>query len=332
MGAEDGAGGGAERLGTSEPEAPLAGHSTLGPGREFDLIRDLVQRWGGRASGLGDDAASLAVPRGERLVVSTDASVENVHFRADWLTPREIGYRATAAALSDLAAMAAAPLGVLTALVLPERWLPSLAQLADGIADAAAFAGTTILGGDLARGGELALAVTVLGSTGAPLARAGARAGDGLYVTGALGGPAAAVSAWLRGDAPLPEMRARFAHPTPRLKEARWLAEHGARAAIDISDGLLADAAHMAAAGGVKLLLELDALPTLGGVSVVDAARSGEEYELLVAAPPGAPLAGFERAFGVPLTRVGRVEPGAAGVVAVASGERVASPGGYSHF
>src|SRR5919202_449710 len=119
----------------------------LGPGREFDIIRGLLARWGARARGIGDDAVVLDVPAGERLVVSTDSSVEDVHFKREWLTPHEIAYRATAAALSDLAAMAAAPLGILVTLALPEPWLEQVSELADGIGDAARLADTHVLGG-----------------------------------------------------------------------------------------------------------------------------------------------------------------------------------------
>src|SRR4051812_4775885 len=109
----------------------------LGPGKEFDSIRELVAKLGDTASGIGDDAATLDIPRGEHLVVSTDASVENRHFREGWLTPEEIGYRAVTAALSDLAAMAASPIAVLWAVNLPDRWRQHLPALADGARDAA---------------------------------------------------------------------------------------------------------------------------------------------------------------------------------------------------
>src|SRR5690349_5447142 len=257
----------------------------LGPGREFDIVREMQRRWGTLARGLGDDAAILDVPAGHRLVVSTDASVEDVHFRRGWLSPEEIGWRATAAALSDLAAMAATPLGFVVAVTLPDEWRDALPGLVDGIGHAARDAATAIIGGDLTRGRDLALTITVLGHAASPLARGGARPGDALWVTGRLGGPLAALRAFERGDAPLPAHRARFARPRPRLAEARWLAAHGARAAIDVSDGLLAEAAHLAAAGGVRLRVDLDRLPCVEGTSPSDAARSGEEYELLLAAP-----------------------------------------------
>ena len=167
----------------------------LGPGREFDIIRGLLTRWGDRARGIGDDAVTLDVPPGERLVVSTDSSVEGVHFKREWLTPREIAYRATAAALSDLAAMAATPLGILVALALPESWLEEVTELGDGIGDAVRLGETHVVGGDLTAGRELSLGITVLGSAAAPLERRGARPGDGVYVTGRLGGPLAALRA-----------------------------------------------------------------------------------------------------------------------------------------
>lgn len=306
--------------------------TALGPGREFDVIRALLRRWGGRASGVGDDAAVLSVPASERLVVSTDSSVENVHFRRDWLTAREIGYRATVAALSDLAAMAALPLGIVAALSCPELWLAELSDVAEGIGEAVAEAGTHIVGGDLTAANELVLAITVLGTSPAPIARNGARPGDHVYVTGALGGALAALDAFRAGREPSSDARARFAHPVPRLREARWLAAHGARAMIDISDGLLGDAAHIAAASGVRVVLDLDALPTVDGMSSVDAARSGEEYELIAASPAQLDVSAFARELGIPLTCIGRVEAGAPSVDAFVKGERVASRAGFSHF
>jgi thiamine-monophosphate kinase len=315
----------------------------LGNGAEFDLIRALVARWGTVASGIGDDAAVLDVPLGERLVVSTDSSVEDVHFRRAWLTPWEIGWRATAAALSDLAAMAATPAGVLVSLAVPRAWLTDLGDVATGIGDAVRSAGAHIVGGDMTAGRELSIALTVLGHTAQPLRRGGARPGDALYITGRLGGPLTALRALERGDVPLPEARARFATPMPRLREAQWLARHGARAAIDVSDGLLGDAAHLAAASGARLIIDLETVPTMAGASLLEAAASGEEYELLVAAPPGLDPSAFEREFHLPLTAIGRVERagrgearpgtgGAAEVQALLYGERVASGGGFSHF
>ena len=309
-------------------------HVALGPGGEFDAIGRLLARWGPVARGVGDDAAVLEVPAGERLVVSTDTSVEDVHFRAAWLSPEEIGYRATAAALSDLAAMAATPLGLTVALVLPSAWRARLDALADGIAQAASAAGTPIVGGDLSGGAVLSLGVTVLGSAAHPLERGGARVGQTVWVTGQLGGPRAALQAWQGGTTPEAAHRERFARPVPRLAAARWLAARGATAAIDLSDGLLRDAGHIAAASGVTLVLALEQVPVLPGVSPRDAAASGEEYELLVAAPADLDAAAFARAHGVALTAVGTVQPaaGRGAVQATWQGRPVQGPTGFDHF
>jgi thiamine-monophosphate kinase len=303
----------------------------LGEGAEFDTIRDLIARWGATASGIGDDAATLDLPRGERLVVSIDAFVIDRHFERDWLTPTEIGYRATAAALSDLAAMAAAPLGLLFAVNVPKDWRDKLGEIADGVAIAAHEAGTVIVGGNLSAAAELSIATTVLGSTFATLPRSGAQIGDHLYATGRLGGPGAAVAAWKSGREPDRAARQRFAHPTPRLREARWLADRGATSCIDISDGVVADARHIAAASGRQLEIHLDKLPVIDGVSAMDAARSGEEYELLVSASR-VDTDAFATKFGIPLTDVGVVIPGDAGVTIVEHGARVAAIPGHDHF
>lgn len=310
----------------------MSDETSLGPGREFDLVRVMMSRWGDRARGIGDDATVLSVPTGEQLVVSTDASLEDVHFRRDWLAPAEIGWRATAAALSDLAAMAATPLGILIALTLSERWLDDLGELAEGIAESASAAGAPIVGGDLTRGEQLAITITVLGSTAAPMRRDGAHPGDILWVTGQLGGPALAIAAWNEGRQPTPEARARFARPVPRIREAQWLARAGASAGIDISDGLGGDAAHLAAASGVRIAIDADALPRAPGADVSTAQRSGEEYELLVTTRSPLDAAAFQREFNLSLTRIGTVEQGDPGVDLLIGGERVASPTGYDHF
>jgi thiamine-monophosphate kinase len=306
--------------------------TAMGPGGEFDVIRELLQRWGARTAGAGDDAALLTVPDGQRLAVSTDVSVDGVHFRRDWLTPREIGYRATAAALSDLAAMAATPLGVLIVFAMPAGFVPLIPEIADGVGDAVDEVRTRVIGGDLSLAGELSIGVTVLGACDRALERSEARAGDALYVTGTLGGPLAALEAWRAGNQPGPAARARFVHPVPRIAPARWLVEHGATAGIDISDGLLGDAAHLAAASGVQIEVELDRLPIVAESSPLSAASSGEEYELLVTAPPGIDTRAFERMYGIPLTRIGTVRAGAPEVIALFKGERVAPAAGYSHF
>jgi thiamine-monophosphate kinase len=190
-----------------------------------------------------------------------------------------------------------------------------------------------IVGGNVTRARELSLTLTVLGSTARPLTRDRVNAGDDLFVTGALGGAGAALDAFLRGERPTEQHRTRFAAPRPRIAEARWLAERGARAAIDISDGLVADAGHLASASDVRIELELASLPLVDGVRAEDAAVSGEEYELLVAfAPEATPdLEAFRDSFGLALTRVGRASAGRDVAVSGAHG-RVDLPRGHDHL
>lgn len=314
----------------------MNGHTTLGPGAEFDAVRALLARWGDQAIGIGDDGALLDVPAGSRLVVSTDSTVEAVHFRKEWLSPQEIGWRATTAALSDLAAMGAAPLGVLLALTVPARWRHSLMELADGVGAAVAAHRTRIVGGDVTDGDRLALAITVLGHAAHPITRAGARAGDTLYVTGALGGPGAALTAWLTGGVPDLAARARFAHPEARIAAGQWLAAHGAHAAIDLSDGLGGDARHLAFASGLRCVIDAESVPRIAGLSVREALASGEEYELLVAAP-SLDAAAFRAAHGgLALTAIGRFEALAPGESAEAmlesQGARSTLVPAHDHF
>jgi thiamine-monophosphate kinase len=268
------------------------------------------------------------------MVISTDTALENVHFRRDWLSLREIGYRAVMSALSDLAAMAATPQGFLTALQLTPEAQEALQDLGDGIADAARTAGTVILGGNLSRGDLLGITTTVVGSAFTPLSREGARPGDLVYVTGALGGPAAALGALGTGASLGASLRDRFARPVARLAEARWLAARGAIAAIDISDGMASDAAHLAAASDVSIEIQVERVPVFDGATVDDAIAGGEEYELLVVARAAFSEAEFARRFSLPLTPIGRVAATGSGTAVrfTRAGQRVAVPAGYDHF
>jgi len=301
----------------------------LGPGAEFDAIRAILRRLGPRAKGIGDDAAVLAVPRGDSLVVSVDSVVEGKHFGPGWLTPREIARRAVVAALSDLAAMAARPLGVLVAMVIPQAWRAELDSFTDGLADAVSNANTFVLGGNLSDGGELSITTTVLGSAFAPLARSSSRLGDRVYVTGRLGAPRAAIERLERGESP-GIFRERFANPAPRLDEARWLADRGASAAVDISDGLVADLGQLSAASGVLVSIDAARVPCFSDVNTDTALSSGEEYELIVTSPVAFDTAEFARRFSLDLTEIGRVAPGPAGVDV--TGARVAAVSGHDHF
>ncbi len=309
-----------------------AGGTRLGPGVEFDAIRRLLDQWGDRAKGIGDDAAVIQALGDTSLVVSTDTSVEGVHFKREWLSAKEIGYRAAAAALSDLAAMGAKPIGLLSAIAMPEDRLSELDEIAAGIGDAASLCEAPILGGDLSRGSELSITITVLGTTGNPLLRSRARAGDIVYVTGVLGGPLAALRDLEAGRQPASENRERFARPVPRIREAQWLSANGASAAIDISDGLAADAAHIAAASGVYLEIDLESVPLVAGISAPDSVLSGEEYELLISARRELDISAFRNLFRIDLTRIGRILQGNPQVELRLAGKSVHQEPGYLHF
>jgi thiamine-monophosphate kinase len=309
-------------------------HQRLGPGPEFDRVRAILAVLGEGAAPSGDDTALLDVG-GRTIALSTDVSVEGVHFRADWLTSEEIGWRATAAALSDLAAEGAAPLGALVALGVPAGAKDaSVAAVMRGCGDAAVAAGTRIVGGDLSTAPAWTVTVTVVGEARRPVTRAGGRPGDLLYVTGDLGGARAALDAFLDGRAPDPGARQRFAKPVPRIRAGLVLAAT-ATAMLDLSDGLAADIRHLTAASGCGAELLLDALVVGPGVAgeaarggvppQVYAASGGEDYELLVALPPGTPPA-----LDVALTPVGRLVVGDR--VAITLGGRPVTPAAWQHF
>lgn len=298
---------------------------------ETDLIRSFVEWWGAAASGIGDDAAVLDVPNGEKLVVSTDASVEGIHFRRSDISAGDIGYRSAAAALSDLAAMAARPIGLLFALVLPVSWRDDASALAAGVGEAANDSSCPIVGGNISSGEQLSITTTVIGASPAPLLRSGARVGDSLYVTGALGAAALAVHHWSAGRQPPDEAVRRFVRPAPRIAEAIWLAKHGATSAIDLSDGLSADASHLADASGVLICVDADLVPVSDGASIDEALSGGEDYELLFTAGP-LDVEEFHRSFNLAITRIGSVESGAPGIRLLKRGETVPVRGGFDHL
>lgn len=313
----------------------------LGPGGEFDLIRRFLAEEGALPGGVrvgpGDDAAVLD----GGMVISTDLSVEDVHFRRSWITDEEIGFRAAVAALSDLAAMAADPVGVLVSMAAPRGGAVDLEAVQRGVREAATGAGACVLGGDLSRSpGPLIVDVTVLGCTDWPVLRTGARPGDELWVTGTLGGAAAAVQAWEAGEAPAGKLRDRFARPTPRIAEARRLAEREIpHALIDISDGLAGDVGHLSAASGVRMVLEAALIPVCDAVpggseqALALALHGGEDYELCFAASPdGLDAADFEALLGVRATRVGRVEEGTGVWIEGEGGIESLERGGYDHL
>ena len=306
---------------------------------EFDVLRAIFAALGAAGRELGDDCALLPVG-GRTLAISIDLSLEGVHFRTDWLAFKEIGWRATAAALSDLAAEGAQPLGVLVSLGIPSnvqratRNASPAVQIMIGVGAAARSVGARVLGGDLVRSPRYLVDVCVLGLAQRPVRRSGARPGNSLWVTGRLGGAGLALAALRAGRRLAPGVRRRFARPVPRIAAGRWLARRGARAMIDISDGLAGDARQLAAASGIAITIELERVPCWPGVAPRAAARSGEEYELLVAMPRSFGSAGaraFRRATGLPLTRIGACSAGR-GVRITQDGRAIAPLPGFDHF
>ncbi|WP_405285574.1 thiamine-phosphate kinase [Gaopeijia maritima] len=320
--------------------------AALGPGAEFDLIRRLTDGLvapAGVTVGTGDDGACLE----GGWVISTDLTLEDVHFRRSWCGPEEWGGRAVRAALSDLAAMAARPVAILLSLAgsADDRASGVLQAVGQGARAAAESLGAAVIGGDVTRSpARVAIDVVVLGRTDDPLLRRGARPGDDLWVTGHLGGAGAAVRMLLDGRRPPPPLEARFARPQPRLAEALWLADTGhLTAGLDLSDGLAGDATHLAAASEVGLEIDESALPVdphaveaFGASTALRLALSGgEDYELLLAADPAlaAHREGFGDCFpGVPLTRIGRVVAGSGVSLRAPDGERRPAPSAFDHF
>jgi thiamine-monophosphate kinase len=310
-------------------------HLPLAGGAEFDRIRAIAAALGTRARELGNDTALVRL--GETTVaLSADVSVEGVHFRREWLSLEEIGWRAAAGALSDLAAAGAEVIGVLGALTIPAAEpMSTFVALMQGVGAAADAVGGKVLGGDLSRGDALALALTVIGTAARPVTRAGAAPGDLVWVTGELGGARAALTAFLAGREPDSGARQRFARPEPRIAAGRWLATHGAKAMLDVSDGLAGDAGHLAAASGVAIRIELERIPRHPSVAAeallaaeppeVFAAKGGEDYELLAVLPRD--FAGTPE---FPLRQVGEVRAGE-GLTLLIGGRPVVLSG-YEHF
>jgi thiamine-monophosphate kinase len=274
---------------------------------EFELIEAIRARL--RAAGAderaaGDDAA-ISVGAGVRAT-SVDAAVEGVHFEIPPFDHRRAGAKALATALSDLAAMGATPREAYVQLGIPAALgQAECLELADGIGAVAAEHGVAVSGGDLSRSPTLFIASTVVGTAGSErdlVRRSGAKPGDVVVVTGALGGAAAGLLLLERpglADAVEPPvadaLRARQLEPRPRLEAGLALAGAGARAMIDVSDGLGADAGHLAKAGAVRVEIELSEVPAQEGVDAVARAAGeaperlvaggGEDYELLATLP-----------------------------------------------
>jgi thiamine-monophosphate kinase len=311
---------------------------------EFELlarIRERLPAAGPRIRlGSGDDAA-ITVPEGA-TATSVDAIVDGVHFHRGDATATQIGHKALATALSDLAAMGAEAGEAYAVLGLPGDFgEDECVELLEGMLTLAAATGTSLVGGDLTRSPTLFLAITVVGHAPGEMAlvrRSGARPGDVLVLTDEIGAAGAALRS------PDEEaLRARQLEPTPRLGAGRALAASGASAMIDLSDGLGADAGHLAEASGVGLRIEAEAIPLAPRARQLSEAEgsspwwllgAGEDYELLASIPPrqldGA-IDSVRSAEGIALTRIGEVVAGSGVEVRLPGGE-LAKPGGFDQL
>lgn len=291
---------------------------------ELSLIARIRELLG--ETGPGDDAA--VVPAEGVAVTSIDTVVDGVHFELATHSPADIGHKALATALSDLAAMGAAPGEAYVSLALPRGFGDEEAlELVGGMRALARRTETTIAGGDVVGAPALYVSVSVTGwasSADELVYRHGARAGDLVGVTGRLGGSGAGLLV-LRGGSGSEALALRHRRPEPRLAEGHALAAAGASAMIDVSDGLATDARHIAESSGVAIEIELARLPLADGVTdAAFAATAGDDYELLFTAPADR-RAAVEAA--APVTWLGRVESGAGVVFLDAEGRRVALEG-----
>ena len=299
--------------------------------RELALIRSieaaLADRSGRLVRWTGDDAA--VVRARPFAVTSIDTIVEGVHFSRATHSAAQIGHRALATALSDIAAMGAEPGEAYVSLVCPRDFEDAL-DLVRGMEALAETCATTIAGGDVVRGPALTVTVAVTGWADHEddlVGRGGARRGDLVGVTGELGGSEAGRLLLERGEREPAELVRRHLCPWPRLAEGRALAAGGATAMIDLSDGLATDARHVAERSGALLRVRLDDVPLAPGVTVETAVTGGDDYELLVTVPPER-RAGAEEA--AALTWIGEVAEGS-GLVLLGPHGPVEGLQGYEH-
>jgi thiamine-monophosphate kinase len=321
---------------------------------ELDLLRQIRVRAGKPSGtalrlGIGDDCAVLRPRRGEELAVTTDLSIAGRHFRLDWHPPQSIGHRALARGLSDLAAMGARPVAAFLSLGLPreltiprgrlQAWVDSFLE---GLLQLAAIHKTPLAGGDLSESPIPIADIVLIGAvpSGKALLRSTARPGHLLYVTGALGGAAGALAklAELQPRRIAKKFEAELSaqlYPQPRIAQGLWLVRHGvASAAIDLSDGLSTDLAHICEESHVGAEVDASLLPIHPGATVAQALNGGEDYELLFTAPANARIP--RKIAGVPITRIGRIVSVRRNRPAITlltpQGSEPLSPKGWQHF
>jgi len=312
---------------------------------------------GGLRLGIGDDCALLAPRLGEEVAVTTDLSIAGRHFRLDWHPPEAVGHRTLARGLSDLAAMGARPVAAFLSLGLPRELILTssrrrswVQRFLDGLLALAETHHTPLAGGDLAESPIAVADIVLIGAVpqGRALLRSGAHAGDLLYVTGVLGGAAAGLArlaelAQAQPTSPNPPripkhlaaMLAPHLYPQPRIRQGIWLQRRGmASAALDLSDGLSTDLAHLCEESGVAAEVDAALLPIHPAAKLVQALHGGEDYELLFTTHVSARLP--RSIAGVPVTRIGRIakpRPGQPAITLITpQGPQPLEQHGWEHF
>ena len=323
-----------------EPAESFAPDATLADVGEFGLIAVLGARFEQGSHvfvGPGDDAAVLRTPKGH-VVVSTDLLVEGRHFRREWAEARDIGRKAAASNISDINAMGGTThsltVGLAAPADLPVKWA---LDLADGIAEEAAQVGASIVGGDLTNAKEVMVAITAMGTCEvAPVLRSGAQPGDVVALAGRQGWAAAGLAVLGRGFRSPRVLVEAYQRPQPPYAAGAAAANAGATAMIDVSDGLVADAGHLADDSGVAIDLHTsafelaDPMHAVGSALGVDPMQfilgGGDDHAIIATFPAGTALPeGF--------TAIGSVaDPGEAGAVVTVDGAAYDGPSGWSHF
>jgi thiamine-monophosphate kinase len=290
------------------------------------------------ATGIGDDCAVLRVPPGHEMLVTTDFSIENVHFRRDWDAPELIGRRCLTRGLSDIAAMGGEPLAAFLSLAvaadIPQKWVDRFLK---GLLKLASEFDVPLAGGDTAQSvSGIQADIVVVGSVpkGTAVLRSGAKVGDLIYVTGNLGGAAAALGRLMASE-PVGASYSRHAHPAPRLAVGWWLRKRGsASAMIDLSDGLSTDLEHICEESGVGAEIHAELIPRAKveerkRVALDLASHGGEDYELLFTSSGEVPA----KVAGVTVTRIGRITRGSGMRVIGTDGKaRTLKAKGWEHF
>ncbi len=329
---------------------------TIGERALIERIRERFPASKGLHTGIGDDAAVAAGTRGELQVLTTDALVEGIHFDLGFSSFADVGYKALAVNVSDVAAMGGTPRLALLSLILPERLtVAEIDALLDGFAEMAAEAGVTLAGGNIARSpGPLILDVTAVGDVRERrvLTRSGGRPGDALYVTGSIGAAAAGLG-WLRRHRGAPQaepediaaLTARHRRPTPRTRIGAILGRtRCAKACMDLSDGLADAVTAIARASGTGAIVDAKAIPipdaarrwfaAAGEDPVAAALAGGDDYELLFTVSPrrgGRLRTVTQQARGVPITRIGELTAAPA-ILLETDGVSQPLPSGFTHF